>query len=279
MGELGAFLRSRRAMITPKRVGLPTHRARRVPGLRREEVARLAGISADYYARLEQERVAAVSETVLAGIAQALRLDQADRAHLFTLARTSPTARALPPQRIRPGLRRVVDTATVPALVLGRRQDVLAGNALADAVFTDFAALPARRRNLARFVFLDDTARTRYADWPAVAMASVAALRDYARRHPYDPRLVELVGELSLRDNDFRTWWADGDRPCAGVGRVRLRHPVVGELILRHDALTTTDDPDQTLVLYPAEPGSVAEDNLALLASWTAQVRAERWAM
>ncbi|HEX4224906.1 MAG TPA: helix-turn-helix transcriptional regulator [Pseudonocardiaceae bacterium] len=277
MGELGAFLRSRRAMLTPSRVGLTPHGVRRVPGLRREEVARLAAISADYYARLERGRVHTVSETVLDALAQALRLDDTDRAHLFTLARIHRRRRTPPPQHVRPGLLRLLDSATMPALVLGRRQDVLAGNALAQAVFTDFAALPPRRRNLARFIFLDDTARTRYADWPTIARATVTELHRYGQRQPYDPRLAELVGELSLRDNDFRTWWAEGDAPHAG--RVQLRHPLVGELTLHHEALTTTDDPEQTLMLYPAQTGSVSEDNLALLASWTLQDRAATWAM
>jgi hypothetical protein len=277
MGELGAFLRSRRAVVTPNRVGLTTHGVRRVPGLRREEVARLAGISADYYARLERGRVHTVSESVLDALAQALRLDSADRAHLFTLARIHRIRRAPPPQHVRPGLLRLLDTATMPALVLGRRQDVLAGNALAHAVFTDFTALPPRRRNLARFIFLDDTARTRYTDWPTIARATVTDLRRYAQRRPYDPRLAELVGELALRDNDFRTWWAEGDAP--GAGRIHLRHPIVGELTLQHEALTTTDDPEQTLVLYPAQTGSVSEDSLTLLASWALQTRTAKWAM
>ena len=268
MGDLGAFLRARRAGLTPHRAGLPTHGVRRVPGLRREEVARLAGISLGYYARLERGRVATVSESILDALAGALQLDEADRTHLFALARPRRGTRALPPQHIRPGLLGLLDTATVPALVLGRREDVLAGNALAHAMFTDFAALPRRARNLARFVFLDEAARTLFVEWPIVARGSVAALRRYARCHPHDPRLAELVGELSVRDNDFRAWWAQPDPPCSGAGRLRLRHPVVGELTCHQESLTTTDDPEQTLVLYPAEPGSRAEENLALLASW-----------
>lgn len=269
MGDLGAFLRSRRAILTPHRAGLPAHGVRRVPGLRREEVARLAGVSVGYYARLERGRVDTVSDTVLDALARALHLDDTDRAHLFTLAPPCRTNRPLPPQQPRPGLLSLVRTAVVPALVLGRRQDVLAGNALAHALFTDFTALPPRLRNLARFVFLAEDARTRFTDWPTIARANVAALRGYAARAPHDQRLAELVGELSLRDNDFRTWWAEPVPSCTGTGRIHLRHPVVGEILLHPETMTTVDDPEQTLTLYPAEPGSAAEDNLALLASWT----------
>jgi transcriptional regulator with XRE-family HTH domain len=273
-GELREFLRTRRARITPEEAGLsPEPGTRRVPGLRREEVARLAGVSVDYYVRLERGRGLNVSASVLDAIARALRLNDDERDHLFAVARPTRTRpRPLPPQRVRPGLYRVLETmADTPALITGRRTDVLATNRLAGALYTDFDALPHRERNMARFIFLDDNARELYADWEGVARSSVAALHLYAGQHPHDPRLAELIGELSVRDPDFRRWWADHDVHRRRFGSKRFHHPLVGDLVLDYEALAVTGDPDQVLGVYTAEPGSASEQALRLLASWTSE--------
>jgi transcriptional regulator with XRE-family HTH domain len=270
--ELREFLRSRRAKITPEEAGLAPHPGtRRVPGLRREEVAQLSGVSVDYYIRLERGRHAHVSEAVLNAIARALRLNDLERAHLFRIARPSRARpRPLPPQRVRPGLQLLLDTlADVPVLVLGRRLDVLAGNHLARALYTDFDALPARHRNMARLIFLDEQVRALHTDWEEGARGVVASLRLYAGRHPHDPSLAELVGELSLRDPDFRRWWADHDVFQRTHGTKHYHHPLVGDLVLGYESFTATDDPDQTLGIYTAEPGSSSEERLKLLASWS----------
>jgi transcriptional regulator with XRE-family HTH domain len=270
--ELRDFLRSRRARITPEEAGLtPAPGTRRVPGLRREEVAQLAGVSVDYYVRLERGRSVHVSEAVLDAVARALRLTEDERGHLFAVARPSRgRSRPLPPQRVRPGLYRLLDTLTEsPALVVGRRTDVLAANRLARALYTDFDALPHRERNMSRFIFLDPVARELYPDWEDVARSSVAALHLYAGHHPDDPRLAELVGELSVRDEDFRHWWADHDVQRRTYGAKHFHHPVVGDLTLDYEALAVAGDPEQTLGIYTAEPGSRSAEALRLLASWT----------
>jgi transcriptional regulator with XRE-family HTH domain len=269
------FLRSRRAKVTPAEVGLAPHGgARRVPGLRREEVAQLAGVSVDYYVRLERGRNLNVSESVLDAIARALQLNDLERAHLFTLAKPGRAGRrrALPPQRVRPGLQLVLDTLTdVPALVLGRRLDVLASNRMARALYTvDFDTVPVRDRNIARLVFLNDVMRTIYVDWEGAARGIVANLHLYAGRHPHDPALAELIGELSVRDQDFRRWWADHDVFERTHGVKHLNHPVVGELFLGYEAFTPADDPEQTLGISTVEPDSPSAERLRLLASWTA---------
>lgn len=270
--ELRDFLRSRRARISPEEAGLPRQPgARRVPGLRREEVAQLAGVSVDYYVRLERGRDINVSEAVLDALARALNLNDTERDHLFVLARhTRARRRPLPPQRVRPGVLRVLDSLVdTPALVLGRRRDVLASNRLARALFTDFDALPHRERNMARYMFLDEGARTLYVDWESAARSTVAVLNLYAGRYPHDPQLAELIGELSVRDRDFRRWWADHDVLRHTFGTKRLHHPLVGELTLAYEALNVADDPEQTLGLHTAERGSPSEHALHLLASWT----------
>ncbi|MEU3979250.1 helix-turn-helix transcriptional regulator [Streptomyces sp. NPDC026672] len=271
--EIREFLRSRRARITPEQAGLaPDPRVRRVPGLRREEVARLAGVSVDYYVRLERGRTLGVSESVLDAVARALRLNTTERAHLFDLAQ--PTAgrarpeRPLAPQRVHPSLHRALDAFASPAMVQGRRMDVLAANRLGHALITDFQALPHRDRNIARFVFLDETAEALYPDWEQVAGDCVATLRVYAGRHPDDPLLTELVGELSLRSAAFRRMWAEHDVLVHTTGTKRLRHPVVGDLTLDYVVLAAEGDPEQTLVLYTAEPGSPSAEAIDILASW-----------
>jgi transcriptional regulator with XRE-family HTH domain len=268
--ELREFLRSRRARITPEEAGLsPQPGARRVPGLRREEVAHLAGVSVDYYVRLERGRSLHASDSVLDALARALMLNDTEREHLFVLARPSRVQRLpLPTQLVRSGVRRVLDSLTdTPALVLGRRRDVLASNRMARALFTDFDALPPRDRNMARYLFLDESVRDLYVDWEAAGRGTVAVLRMYAGRYPDDPQLAELIGDLSLRDKDFRRWWAEHDVVVHTYGVKRLRHPVVGELTLDYEALTVTDDPEQTLGLHTAAPGSPSEHGLRLLAA------------
>jgi transcriptional regulator with XRE-family HTH domain len=269
--ELREFLRSRRARVTPAAANLPLHPgARRVPGLRREEVAQLAGVSVDYYVRLERGRTANVSESVLDAVARALQLNDLERTHLFTLAKPSRAKpRALPPQHVRPGLQLVVDSiADLPALVLGRRMDVLASNSLARALYTDFDALPPRFRNMARLIFLDDHVRSVCTDWPTAAQGVVANLRLYAGRYPHDPALAELVGELSVQDPNFRRWWADHDVDQHTYGVRNCHHGLVGDLELGYEAFTATDDPEQTLWVTTVQPGSVSEERLKLLASW-----------
>ncbi|MFE2497842.1 helix-turn-helix transcriptional regulator [Streptomyces scopuliridis] len=272
--EIREFLRTRRARITPEQAGLAPHPgARRVPGLRREEVAQLAGVSVDYYIRLERGRTQGVSETVLQAVARALRLDDTERAHLFDLAQPTATRahrkRPLAPQRVRPALYRALDSLSVPAIIQGRRMDVLAANRLGYALFADFQARPHRDRNFARFVFLDEAAPSLYADWEKAAGDTVATLRLYAGRHPDDPQLTELIGELSLHSDTFRRMWADHDVRAHATGTKRLQHPLVGDLTLDYVVLATEDDPDQTLIILTPEPASPSADALDILASWT----------
>ncbi|MET9501978.1 helix-turn-helix transcriptional regulator [Streptomyces sp. NPDC006622] len=272
--EIREFLRTRRARITPEQAGLaPYGGARRVPGLRREEVAQLAGVSVDYYIRLERGRTRGVSETVLDAVARALRLDDTERAHLFDLTQPTPARarrkRPPAPQRVHPVLYRTLDSLGVPAVVQGRRTDVLAANRLAHALYTDFEARPRRERNFARFVFLDEAARTLYADWDQVAGDCLATLRLYAGRHPDDPQLTELIGELSLRSDTFRRMWADHDVVTHTSGTKRLHHPLVGDLTLDYVVLAVEGDPEQSLVVYTPEPASRSAEALDILASWT----------
>ncbi|WP_310723786.1 helix-turn-helix transcriptional regulator [Streptomyces sp. N2A] len=271
--ELGDFLRSRRARIQPEEVGLPGHGRRRVPGLRREEVAQLAGVSVDYYIRLEQGRGPSVSDAVLDAVGRVLRLDDTEQEYLRTVARPAPRRRAAAvsaPQKIRPGLRLLLDSIDkVPAFILGRRMDVLAWNALGDAV-VGFSQMPPEERNMPRQVFLHPQAREVYPDWPAVAAETVAYLRLDAGSHPHDRQLATLVGELSLGSEDFRRLWADHMVKEKTAGAKRMRHPVVGELTMPYETLTVSGEPDQMLVVYTPEPGSQTEERLRLLASWAA---------
>lgn len=267
--ELRDFLRSRRARLTPEAAGLAPHPGgRRVPGLRREEVAQLAGVSVDYYVRLERGRNPHASDAVLDAVARALRLDDAERGHLFALARPSRAQHlAPPPQRVRPGLYRVLDClGGMPALIAGRRLDVLAANRMARALYTDFDALSHRERNLARYVFLDPAARTLYDDWPAAARSVVAILHVHAGRHPHDPQLAELISDLSRRDDDFLRWWANHDVLNNTHGTRLYHHPVVGDLTLDFEIFSPAGDEDQLVTLHTAEPGSPSERGLHQLA-------------
>ncbi|MFD5114954.1 MULTISPECIES: helix-turn-helix transcriptional regulator [unclassified Streptomyces] len=272
--ETADFLRSRRARITPGLAGLPADgRARRVPGLRRDEVARLAGVSTEYYTRLEQGRAGNPSPEVIEALARALQLDPAEREHLTDLLARPTAARRTPtgPQRVRPGLHLMLQTLDhVPAFVLGRRTDVLASNRLARAVLTDFDALPAPRRNLARFYLLDPEARERVTDWAQLSAETVAMLRLEAGRYPHDRRLADLVGELTLKSPEFTTWWNDHRVLRRTHGTKRYRHPVAGDLVFSYESFQPPGDPDQTLCVYNVEPGSDSAQAMRLLDSWTA---------
>jgi len=271
--ELRDFLRLRRARLSPADVGLDADRGpRRVPGLRREGLAQLAGLSVDYYTRLEQGRDINVSEDVLRAVANALQLREDERVHLLDLARPTrarrrPTAGA--PQRVRAGVRTLLDALPTPAFVLGRRLDVLATNRMTRALLCDFDTLPRRDRNHARWVFLDPVARERYLDWEAVARENVATLRMHAGRYPDDVELSALVGELTVKSPDFASWWADHEVLRRSHGTKRYHHPTVGELTIAYEALPLPDDIDQILFIYTAEPGSPSAQALHLLASWT----------
>ncbi|MER6723070.1 helix-turn-helix transcriptional regulator [Streptomyces halstedii] len=271
------FLRSARTRLTPQEAGLDdSGRARRrVSGLRREELAQLAGVSVDYYTRLEQGRSRSASTEVLDALATALRLDDAERSHLHTLARPQPARRRRRPrpQRVHPATWDLLDTLQQtghPAFVLGRRLDVLAHNPLAGRLITDFRALPAAERNQARFVFLDPHARELYRDWPRVAADTAAMLRLDAGRHPDDPALGALIGDLSIHSEDFRRFWSDNKVHQRTTGTKDYHHPLVGDLTVTYQALTPGDDPDQILFIYNTEPASPSEAAMRLLARWNA---------
>ncbi|WOX14468.1 helix-turn-helix transcriptional regulator [Streptomyces sp. N50] len=275
--EIREFLGTRRARVTPEQAGLPSYGGdrRRVSGLRREEVALLAGISSEYYTRLERGNATGVSDSVIDGIAQALKLDEAERLHLLDLLRGAGPAR--PPrrrpaqQRVRPAVRRVVDSMTgTPAFVMSGRLDVLAANLLGRALFSPVYADPMRPPNNARFVFLDPHATEFFRDWDEVANDTVAMLRAEAGRDAYDRRLTDMIGELSTRSEEFRRRWAAHNVRIHTTGAKRLHHPVVGDLDLPFETFPLGSDPSQFLLTYTAEPASRSQDALNLLASWAA---------
>jgi hypothetical protein len=272
--ELAEFLRSRRARLSPADAGVvPYGGRRRVHGLRREEVAQLAGVSVDYYVRLEQGRTENVSEAVLDAVGRALRLNPHEREHLLRLTRPVRGApRPTPPQWARPQLRHLLDAMTdAAAFVVGRRTDVLAANRLGVALIADFETLAPRQRNFARRFFCDEAAAAQlFLDWPAKAGDLVAFLHVDAGRHPDDAALAELVGELSMKSETFRRLWADHPVRDKGHATVQLHHPLVGTMDLAYEAMRPTDDPDQTLITYSAPPDSPAAASLRLLASWHA---------
>ncbi|WP_134738655.1 helix-turn-helix transcriptional regulator [Nocardioides sp. 503] len=277
--EVSEFLTTRRARLTPDQVGLPTTGTRRVPGLRRSEVASLAGLSVEYYARLERGQVAGASSGVLEALARALQLDETDGAHLYDLARaadgvpTSGRARRRTPERAvsRPSLRWALDAVTDGvAFIRDGRQDLLATNALGRAFYSPVIGEGGRVPNLARFQFLDPAARDFYPDWDLLAAMCVANLRTEAGRDPHDRGLQDLVGELSTRSETFRRLWAQHDVRTHGTGTKRFAHPVVGELTLAYEELAITAEPGLALLVYTAEPGSPSAERLGLLASWTA---------
>jgi transcriptional regulator with XRE-family HTH domain len=270
--EFGKFLKAMRSRLSPEDIGAgSTSGARRVPGLRREEVARLAGVSTDYYVRLEQGRNIHPSRTVLDSVSRALRLSSSEHAHMMDLLENcaaAPRAGGQPAQAVRPALRHLLEAVgDVPAMVLGRRSDVLAGNRLAFLLFADFPVLPAAERNLTRWLILDPSARELFRDWKTVAAEAAGALRLDVGRHPNDPQANQLVGELAVNSEHFRQWWAGHRVASRSAGTVRLRHRAVGDLELNFENLVLPDDPDQTLRVYSARPGSPSSDALALLGS------------
>ncbi|MFF2073684.1 helix-turn-helix transcriptional regulator [Kitasatospora sp. NPDC058162] len=271
-GSLGAYLRTRRALLTPEEAGLPSTARRRVPGLRREEVAELVGLSTDYYVRLEQGRAERPSEEVLDALGRALRLGPAERAHLRDLARRPRRAAAGRQEVLRPTLRRVVEAMpATPAVVMNDRNDVLAWNRLAAALIADFPQLPPRERNMARRIFLDPNARAVHLDWDDAARATVGILRMAAGRRPHDPELIRLIGELSLGSAEFRTLWAGHHVHEKGHGPKRFHHPAVGEVALDYETFRVPGAAHHLLVVYSAAPGSPAEEALCLLGALTAE--------
>jgi transcriptional regulator with XRE-family HTH domain len=273
--EIREFLASRRAKVTPEQVGLPAGGGkRRVPGLRREEVAVLAGVSTDWYTRLEKGHINGVSSDVLDAVARALQLDEAERAHLFNLARAARpdrTPRRRGQSRVRPSMQRILDSmVTTPAFVRNGRLDLLASNALGRALFSPAFADPIRPANLARFNFLDPAARDFYPDWNNSANTTVALLRTEAGRDPQNKDLADLIGELATRSDEFRVRWGAHDVRLHRSGVKHFHHPAVGTVELAFEALDLPADPGLTLTAYTAEPGSPSDDALRLLASWAA---------
>ncbi|WP_082600863.1 helix-turn-helix transcriptional regulator [Nocardioides sp. Soil777] len=272
--EIREFLMSRRARISPAEAGLPPAGRRRVPGLRRVEVAMLAGVSVEYYSRLERGDAAGVSEGILDAVAGALRLDDAERRHLLDLVRTSGATRAprrrTPVPVVRSTVQHVLDAITgAPAVVHDGRLNHLAGNALGRALFSPFLAMGDEPPNSARFTFLDPGAPDFLRDWDKAADDTVAILRAEAGRDPYDRNLSDLVGELSTRSEEFRTRWASHDVRLHATGTKRLHHPVVGDLDLSYESFPAPDH-GQTLLIYVAEPGTPSYDALRVLASYAA---------
>ena len=274
--EVKAFLSSRRAKLTPEQAGLAAYgRTRRVSGLRRSEVADLAGVSVEYYARLERGNLSGVSDSVLDALARALQLDEAESAHLQALARAAGpgarTRRKPPAQLVRPSMLRVLDLMTdIPAFINNRRLDMMAANPLAQALYAPLFTDPTRPVNHARFAFLDPRARDFWLNWDRLADDTVAILRTEAGRDPYDKAMTDLVGELCTRSEDFRTRWASHDVRLHRTGLKHYHHPVVGDLHLNFESMELAADPGLTMTLISAEAGSPDDDALRLLASWVA---------
>jgi transcriptional regulator with XRE-family HTH domain len=272
--EIAEFLTSRRAKVTPEQVGLPTYGSRRVKGLRREEVASLAGVSLEYYKRLERGNAAGVSDGVLEALARALQLDDAERAHLFDLARAAnpvaPKRRRSTTRKVRPVLLRMLESIIAPAIVRNSRVDYLTANHLGSALYAPLFDSRQQPANSARFTFLDPAAQDFFVDWERTAKDLVAHLRSEAGRNPYDRDLSDLVGELSTRSPEFRSWWAAHNVRYHRTGTKRLHHPVVGHLELDYEVMELPADAGLTISVYSAEPGSRSQEALDLLASWTA---------
>lgn len=275
--DVREFLMSRRAKLSPQEVGLPAGSTRRVAGLRRSEVASLAGVSVEYYARIERGGIGGASASVLDAIARALRLDEAERAHLFDLARAAdgiPASgrtrrRSAKPAVSRPSLQWALESITEGvAFVRDARQDLLATNALGRAFYSPLIGGGGRTPNLARFQFLDPAAREFYPEWERFAEMCVAIMRAEAGRDPHDRGLQELVGELSTQSDVFRRLWAAHDVRIHGSGTKRFVHPVVGEVVLAYEELAVTAEPGLVLMVYTAEPASPSAERLRLLASW-----------
>jgi hypothetical protein len=275
--EIRDFLSTRRARITPEQAGLPAYGGnRRVKGLRREEVAMLAGVSVDYYVRMERGSLAGASESVLDALAAALRLDEAERTHLFALAKESGAhgkpKRRTAPTTVRPVVQQVLDAMTdAPAWVRNGRHDIVAMNQLARALYSPVLAAPRRPANTTRFVYLyPEEAREFFVDYDRIASDAAAMLRLEAGRNPHDKALIELVGELSTRSETFRQRWASHDVKFHRSGQKRLRHPVVGQLDLDFESMELSSAPGLQLNVYTAATGTPTADTLKLLASWAA---------
>ncbi|TDE33519.1 XRE family transcriptional regulator [Nonomuraea mesophila] len=279
--DIRDFLTSRRAKLAPERVGLPTSRRRRVPGLRREEVAALAGVSTEWYTRLEKGHISGVSESVLEAVARALLLNEDERTYLLDLARAARPARRTSHRRkdvnIPSSVQWMVDSMSMaPAFVCNGRSELVASNALCRALYAPmFDSDTAGDRGCAsfpRYFFLDPGSPDLFVDWEEGARATVAVLRAEAGRDPHDRALRELVGELSTLSPDFRTMWASHDVRIRHEGIKRLNHPEVGrlEMTFRSLNLPLPQRAAHNLIIYTAEPGTPSEDRLKLLASWTA---------
>jgi transcriptional regulator with XRE-family HTH domain len=282
--EIRDFLISRRARITPEQAGLPAYGGnRRVLGLRREEVAMLAGVSVDYYIRMERGNARGVSDSVLENLVRALHLDDAERAHLYDLARAANNGARAPRrparQQVRPAVQRLLDAMTMaPVYVRNGRMDVLAANRLGRALFAPLFGSPAKPTNLARFIFLDPAAPEFYQEWDRLASDTVALLRADAGCNPTDRGLSDLIGELSTRSDIFRVRWADHNVRQHRSGIKHFHHPVVGDISLAYESLELVADPGLVLNGYSAEPGSASQDALNLLASWAATADQEQQA-
>ncbi|WP_028045762.1 helix-turn-helix transcriptional regulator [Cellulomonas sp. URHE0023] len=282
--DVREFLMSRRAKVTPDTAGVIGGTNRRVPGLRRSEVAALAGVSVEYYAKLERGSIGGASASVLDSVARALQLDDTERAHLFDLARAAdgvPSSgrarrRSTRPATPRPSLQWALSAITDGvAFVRDQHQDLLATNALGRAFYSPVIGDGGRTPNLARFQFLDPAAHDFYPDWDLFAQMCVAIMRAEAGRDPHDKGLQDLVGELSTRSETFRRLWGAHDVRTHGAGTKRFHHPVVGDLTLAYEELAITAEPGQVLLVYTAEPGSPSADRLRLLASWAADAPVE----
>ncbi|SDS97246.1 helix-turn-helix transcriptional regulator [Microterricola viridarii] len=273
--DIQEFLSSRRARITPERAGLPAYGGnRRVPGLRREEVAMLSGVSVDYYVRLERGNLAGASESVLDALASTLQLDEAEREYLFDLARAAgPTRRPprTPASAVRPAVRQVLEAmADAPAWVRNGRHDILAANRMGRALYAPVFEDPRRPVNTTRFTYLNPAARTFWRDYDQVARDAASMLRLEAGRNPHDAELIRLVGELSTQSELFRERWASRDVVFHRSGMKRLHHPVVGDLDLNYESMELPSEPGLVLNVYTAPAGSPSADGLRMLASWAA---------
>lgn len=278
--DIRDFLTSRRARLTPLQAGLPDFGGRRrVPGLRREEVAMLAGMSTEYYVRLERGNAAGFSEGVLDGVSRALQLDDAERSHLYDLVRAANVAPRRPAARktqVRSSVQQTIDAmSTVPVFVQNGRLDAIATNALGYALFSEMFIDPRRPMNAARFLFLDPRAQSFYRDWEGNTKQVVAVLRREASRDPFDRQLSDLVGELSTQSELFRKLWSSHDVREHRTGLKLVHHPIVGDLDLTYESMDVASEPGLHMLVFSAEPGSTSHEGLQLLASWAATQPAE----
>ncbi|MYV54600.1 helix-turn-helix transcriptional regulator [Streptomyces sp. SID3212] len=274
--QIGDFLRARRDQVRPEQVGLRDSGRRRVPGLRRDELAMLAGISTEYYTRLEQGRDQNPSAQVLDAVARALNLDDDARTHLHQLATPAPVRPRVPrrPERVRPSMLQLIDSwQGTPAFVQGPHLDIMASNAIARALSPVFTP----GTNLLRATILDPAMHALIPDWEVKVETLIAGLRSTVGPEVEDPRLMALVGELAVKSPAFARIWSRHDvRPLSGGGTHHMRHPAVGELELAYDKFAVNGTDGLTLVIYHAEPGSSTEQSLALLSTLAADITPDR---